>query len=558
MVAIPFGTGHLPADRVGAARTLASTALRAEAYVAEALRWVADEPTPPVLPASDEQPQLMEAVGPPVPDGQTAAAARILLADDNADLRDYVRRLLGQQYEVVAVPDGAAALQAARAAPFDLVLADVMMPRLDGFELLAALHADERTRTLPIILLSARAAEESRVEGMEAGADDYLVKPFSARELLARVRAHLDIARVRRDAELHVRASEERFRAPVNAGAYAVYSMSPDWSEMRFLDGRGFIADTLSPRASWLEQYIHPDDQAHVLEAIHEAVRTKRVFELEHRVRRADGTLGWTFSRAVPILGADGEIIEWFGAASDVTPRKEAEAELRTLSQRLLTVQEEERRHLARELHDEIGQALTGLKFRLANASRAGHGSDAAAVTSGDGNGSDPLAETEEIVQELTARVSALSMGLRPVALDNLGLLPALFSHVERFQAHTGLHIDLRHEGVDRRFAPPVEIAAYRIVQEALTNVARHARATAVTVQLLADDESLTLAIRDNGQGFDPAVHPSRGGLSGMRERVELLGGILAVETAPGDGTLVTAELPLGDGAGAGQAEDGA
>src|SRR6185369_12906052 len=112
---------------------------------------------------------------------------------------DYVRRLLAAAYEVEAVADGEAALAAARERPPDLILTDVMMPKLDGFGLLAALRADERTKTVPVILLSARAGEEARVEGLEQGADDYLTKPFSARELLARVGARLEIARIRRE-----------------------------------------------------------------------------------------------------------------------------------------------------------------------------------------------------------------------------------------------------------------------------------------------------------------------------------------------------------------------
>src|SRR4029077_11506812 len=143
------------------------------------------------------------------PDSDAAASvpqpagprARILWADDNADMRQYVARLLARSYDVLAVADGQAALEAAREAPPDLVLSDVMMPRLDGFGLLKALRADERTRRLPFFLLSARAGEESAVEGLDAGADDYLIKPFSAPELTSRVRAHLEMARERRELE---------------------------------------------------------------------------------------------------------------------------------------------------------------------------------------------------------------------------------------------------------------------------------------------------------------------------------------------------------------------
>ena len=147
----------------------------------------------------------------------------------------------------------------------------------------------------------------------------------------------------RRAAEAAVRASEARYRALAMASADVLYRMSPDWGEMRQLDGRGFLSDTPASgvRASsgaWLGRYIHPDDQARVTAAIARAVRTQSPFALEHRVIRADGTLGWTQSRAVPLVGPDGTVTEWIGAASDVTPRKEAEAALRDSEAKYRTV----------------------------------------------------------------------------------------------------------------------------------------------------------------------------------------------------------------------------
>lgn len=132
-----------------------------------------------------------------------------------------------------------------------------------------------------------------------------------------------------------LRESEERFRLLVTATSDIVYRMNPDWSEMRQLHGKDFIADTEEPNHNWLEQYIHPDDQPHVMMAINEAIRTKCTFELEHRVIRVDGTLGWTFSRAIPMLDAKGEIFEWFGAASDITGRKQVEVALKILNEDL-------------------------------------------------------------------------------------------------------------------------------------------------------------------------------------------------------------------------------
>ena len=310
-VSIALGTAHLPSDRIAPAAEIAPpTPARLDAFVEEALRWLpSTDPAPLRPPAANDVPR-----------------PHIVLADDNADMRDYVRHLLGPHYDITAVSDGVEALAASRTRAPDLVLTDVMMPRLDGFGLLQAIREDPALRNVPVVVLSARAGAEAEIEGLAAGADDYLVKPFSSRELIARVSSNLRLAEIRRKTINELAASERRFRAFVQASSDVVYRMSPDWSEMRELAGRDFIADTSGPNRGWLETYIHPDDRAHVTQAIERAIRTKSLFELEHRVRRVDGTLGWTFSRAVPILDARGEIVEWFGTASDVTARRTAAA----------------------------------------------------------------------------------------------------------------------------------------------------------------------------------------------------------------------------------------
>ncbi|MCW5799846.1 MAG: response regulator, partial [Nitrospira sp.] len=159
-----------------------------------------------------------------------------LLADDNADMRDYVMRLLSGQYHVEAVPDGASALRSALTHPPDLVLADIMMPGMDGLDLLRALRAEPTTRNIPIILLSARAGEESKVQGLETGADDYLVKPFASRELLARVKTHLELARARRRVtmELGSRLAElEQANTSIREGRLAALNILEDAVEAR-------------------------------------------------------------------------------------------------------------------------------------------------------------------------------------------------------------------------------------------------------------------------------------------------------------------------------------
>jgi len=210
---------------------------------------------------------------------------------------------------------------------------------------------------------------------------------------------------------------------------------------------------------------------------------------------------------------------------------------LQDLSRRLVEVQEQERRHVARELHDEVGQLLTALKLVL-ETSPAAAGGDL----------DRKLREAKTLVGDLLGRVRELSLRLRPSILDDLGLLPALNWHLERFTSQSGIGVDLRHSGLDRRFPAEVETAAYRIVQEALTNVARHAGVDRVTVSAHATTDIVTLEVEDLGAGFDPEatlVGGGSSGLAGMRERALALGGKLVLDSAQGRGTRLTAELPL-------------
>ena len=174
------------------------------------MQWLPDDQR---AVSGGEAPSDIEAASPlRLPRAEENERPRVLVANDNADMRDYLCRLLETRYVVEAVPDGEAALERIRSSPPDLVLSDVMMPRLDGLGLLRTLRSGEDSRIIPLVLLSARAGEESRIEALGAGANDYLIKPFSARELLARIDSQLEIARVRREAEETLRENAERLR----------------------------------------------------------------------------------------------------------------------------------------------------------------------------------------------------------------------------------------------------------------------------------------------------------------------------------------------------------
>ena len=337
---------------------------------------------------------------------------------------------------------------------------------------------------------------------------------------------------------------------------------------MRELDGRGFIADTGKPRKDWLNEYIHPDDQPLVLRTIREAVRTKSIFQLEHRVRRTDGTLGWTYSRAVPLFNVNGEILEWFGAASDVTVRKEAEesfrklaqtldaevrartreleeqsSQVRDLSWRLLRSQDEERRHIARELHDGVGQILAALGMNIAIVQReSGNLSNEA---------SRAVSESAFMVEELSREIRTMSHLLHPPMLDEIGLPSALRWYVDGFSERSKVKVNLDiPEGLGR-LSSEMELTIFRMIQECLTNVHRHSGSTLAAIRVRAEDHHVRIEVQDGGKGIpaekQAALNSSdRAGVGfrGMRERLRKLNGTLEIRS-DATGTTVIASLPL-------------
>jgi PAS domain S-box-containing protein len=324
-VRIPFGTAHLPPDQLETGAPAALTATRAQAYVEEALRWL---PSGGDGPAQADSAELASAAAimPPV-DGPRP---RVLVADDNADMREYVSRLLGDHYEVVLASNGEEALRLTRERPVDLVLSDVMMPVLDGFGLLRQLRDQAATERVPVLLLSARAGEEARVEGLEAHADDYIVKPFAARELLARVSGALHLARVRAEASAALQESEERYRSLTEATAQIIWATDSS--------GRWTTPSPSYERytgLSW-EQYrdgagpaLHPEDLARVKAEWAAILRRGAAGEMRFRLRRADGLYRRVVSRAVPLRDPSGGIREWVGTIADVEDQVQAEERLR-------------------------------------------------------------------------------------------------------------------------------------------------------------------------------------------------------------------------------------
>ncbi len=254
--------------------------------------------------------------------------------------------------------------------------------------------------------------------------------------------------------------------------------------------------------------------------------------------RTEGAAVGWVDVLVSPVLGDKGETsIGYVQQIQDITERKRSEEVLRDLSRQLVEAQEIERRHIARELHDHIGQALTGLKLLVEMASHSSEGDSGAS-----------LREAQDIIDDLIGRIRNLSLDLRPSMLDDLGLLPTLLWHFERYTAQTGVAVNFKHRGLNRRFSPGIETTIYRIAQEALTNVARHAGVGEVTVRITARQQVLTVHIEDQGLGFDLQnilSDSGSSGLVGMKERVASVDGWLEVDTAPEHGTHLVVQIPF-------------
>ena len=530
-VLLPFAAQQSPAHpaQAGSGSPPASAPMRASAFAAEALPGLpeAGVPTDARLPATA---------------AVLSPRGRVVIAEDNAEMRDYLSYALeAAGFTVDALPDGTAALATCQARPPDVVVSDVSMPGLDGFELIEHLRTDERTAVIPVLLLSARAGEDSRIEGLAAGADDYLVKPLSSRELVARVDGAVRLARLRRETARREQADLE-----------ALFSMAPDGIIVVGHNGKVLTANE---RAQQLFGYslqefqglqieaLLPEDcrQAHVghRKTYMRTPSTRLMRPIrELRGSRRDGSEFIADIGLVPLHFKNQNCT--VATVRDITERKQRETErseqekrFRTLSRRLVEVQEAERRKLSTELHDRISPGLAAIQINLnmLNHLLSTRGTEDARAL---------LDDTAGLIADTTVSIREISSNLRPTVLDDGGLLPALAGYAQQFMQRTGIVVHLQTQDATSAPTPAVQSSLFRIVQEALTNCAKHAEAKNVTIRLSTDSHRVSLMIADDGVGFDFERQSIPGlGLMTMRERAEFAGGSFSLETKPGQGTRI-------------------
>ncbi|HUP91641.1 MAG TPA: PAS domain S-box protein [Solimonas sp.] len=361
----------------------------------------------------------------------------------------------------------------------------------------------------------------------------------------------------RHRAEVALRESEETFRTLAESMPQMVWRTSPDgrnlYVNQRWTDYSG-LSRAQSRDCGWSES-IHPEDSPRMTELWHRATLANQPYEAECRLRRADGVYQWWLIRAVPILDAAGQVTQWFGTSTDIDDLRRTQAELhlnkielaqslrhqQALSRRLVSAREAEQQHLSTEMHDRIGQNLAALSINLDIIERlaAPDASDKLATR---------LSDSRSLLMATIAAVRDLITDVRPPTLDDYGLLPGLRSLALTVQARCGVAITVTGDESEPRLAQPVEAGLFRIAQEALNNVCKHAHATCAELTLRRAAGGARLTIEDDGVGFDQAGldragQRSRWGVLLMQERAEAIGGRLSVDSVLARGTRVVVEL---------------
>jgi len=476
-------------------------------------------------------------------------STKILIIDDDVVMRQTIRYLLKPpQFEVAEAEDEESGVRLAELHNPELIMCDVNMLKGNGYSTLERLRENPATALIPFILMTGNPTEEGMRRGMIRGADDYLEKPFTGESLLATVHARL------RKSELLKQQAKEN-----EARLVATLEATPDLVAIADRNQRCVYMN----RAGRKMLGINPENDIGNLR-IKELVWPPALAALENEVVSALSKKEmWTGESAlfnherneIPVSlvilankTANGVLKFYSVIARDISERKRAEAAVRDtnkrlqmLSANLVNVQETERRHLARELHDEIGQALTAMKINLQGARQS---QEPQATTN-------RLDECISQVDRLLQQVRNLSLDLRPPLLDDLGLVSALRWYVDQLSQRAGIHARFQPDSKMERLNSTLETACFRVAQEALTNVVRHSKAKNVIVKLALEKNVLNLSVSDDGVGFDWQAMRERSeqgaslGMVGMEERAALVGGSFSIEPISTGGSKVMVRFPI-------------
>jgi PAS domain S-box-containing protein len=512
----------------------------------------------------------------------------ILLVDDQpAKLLSYEVMLAELGENLIKANSAKEALEYLLKTDVAVVLMDVSMPELDGFELATMIRQHPRFQRTAIIFISAvHLTDLDRLKGYEHGAVDYISVPVVQELLRAKVRVFAELHRktrqleaLNRDLERRVSERTEELAAKAelllrlnvalvgkNQELDAIVSTAPDVIFSSHGDGRyDYVSDRFheytgtsaeaGSTVGWLD-YVHPEEVERTKARWAQSVQEGESYESEYRLRSKDGAYRWFRARAVPIRDEDGTILKWYGACSDIHDSKVLEqsirdnaielekmvdrrtAELRRLSVHLMSAQDQERRRIARDLHDGLGQELAVAKMVLDKL-----------ILQNSSHQQEECVQASSIIERAIQQVRTMSHLLHPPLLDEVGLLSALAWYAEGLTKRSGIETFLDVQQPDfPRLATEVETALFRIVQEALTNVFRHAEARKVWITLRQRDGLILVSVLDDGKGIDERIADLRPenvgiGIGGMKQRAMEFGGELRLTNAS-PGTLLELMIP--------------
>ena len=490
---------------------------------------------------------------------------RILAVEDTPSDYEYLLAVLGSTGRPLVarrVEDEHGMAAALAEADWDIVISDNKLPRFSATGALATLRRSGKD--LPFIIVSGTIGEEVAVQAMQAGADDYVMKSNLLR-LMPAVERSIQAAesrRKRRKAKRMQRESEERLQAVASNFPGVVFQLRYDQRRRRFTSGffsagterlMGVSAEALGDAPEVFFTFIGAADRASLEQAVVAGAQRGETIRWEGRLKSPPGSEPpWVELCATPRPQAgdkagEREMLIWEGVIIDATARKRAEQKLIESQETLRAVTvhheseiEEERERFARELHDESGSLLTALKISIANlAGRCGPDEEVAAATR----------QCTELVDAAAQSARRIALALRPPVLDS-GIVETARWQAREFEKHTGVHCKVSSNVAECDPGRAQTTALFRILQEALTNIAKHAGATEVDIQLFADGAEVTLEIRDNGKGLPEkqTARPDAFGLRGMTERARVHGGWVEFSSQPGKGTTVMAAVPIAPG----------
>jgi PAS domain S-box-containing protein len=515
----------------------------------------------------------------------------ILIVDDTpANIGVISESLEERGYRVLVAQDGEEGLQRAGFVQPDLILLDVMMPGLDGFEVCRRLKKETKTRDIPVIFMTARTETEDKVAGFKAGGVDYVTKPLQIDEVIARVETQINLSAMQKRLEtqnsqlqryreqLEQRVAErtdelsvtnQRLRGEIQERKHVEENLiarerefrtlaenMPDNicrydHECRLIYMNPVMASTLSLVAregigKTQTEAVPPGfpDISEYQAQIAKVIASSQPCEIEMTLPDTGHGVRFHHVRFVAERGTQGEVVGVLAIGRDITEIKQAErdleesrVQLRGLTARREEAREEERKHIAREVHDELGQILTGLQLNISVLAYK-FAADLPPLR-------EHLQETKVLTDNALSVARNVATALRPAALD-MGIASALEWLAERFSANSGIQCQMHIEDSELQLEESHAIALFRIVQESLTNVARYAKASRVDITLNKDEDEYVLQVRDNGKGFDASVKKSDSfGLVGIRERALMLGGECSINSSPGKGTEVLVRIPV-------------